>query len=76
MSGLTASQALAYLRLIDSAVASVVATAPAAVERLGGPRFVRSRLRVGSPALGPVPALDAEEWAQLAVEHAERGPYS
>ncbi|MDY0918432.1 hypothetical protein [Pseudomonas viridiflava] len=69
---LTAAQALLYLSVVREATQSVIDSAPITMARLGGQKFVASRLRGASPMLAPVPILSADEWEEMAREHAEQ----
>lgn len=72
--GLTALEALAELAKIDGALDALCATAPRAIEILGGREALQSTCEM--TCIGPVPRLTSEEWETFAVEHAnrQRGP--
>lgn len=69
--GLSPAAALAALEVIDQAVDALVATAPRAVERLGGREAMLRRCQM--TCIGPVPRLETSEWSALAEEHTESG---
>ncbi len=73
--GLTVLETLAELSKIDRAMDALCATAPRAVEAMGGREALQSCCQM--TCVGPVPRLTAEEWEPLSHEHsdAQRGGY-
>lgn len=75
--GLSIAGALAALANIDRALDSIYATAPRAVEAMGGRVAIQAISQM--TCVGPVPRFTTEEWGTLAAEHANAqrgGAYS
>lgn len=66
MSGLSVLDALRQLNSIDRSLDAFVATAPQAVEELGGIEALRRMSQ--TTCVGPIPRLTADQWAAMAAE--------
>lgn len=73
MSGLSASDALHKLGLIEGALDAFCATAPRAVVEFGGREAIQRASQM--TCIGPVPRLSIERWSRFAAEHADTWKY-
>lgn len=73
--GLTPLEALAELAKIERTLDALCATAPRAIEAMGGREALKSTCDM--TCIGPVPRLTTEEWEPMAQEHgdSQRGGY-
>ena len=68
--GLSPADALAMLRKIDGGIDAYCATAPLAVEAMGGRAELRRICQM--TCIGPVARLSAEQWERMSLEHVDR----
>lgn len=65
--GTSVADAIKALRLIETTLDNMCATAPRAVAEMGGRDAMRRACQM--TCIGPVPRLSVEQWSAMAVEH-------